>query len=48
MIFTAKPSNLKHEALHARKAPLWGIAQRLQNPLMKEYTLNHIRNPTII
>ena len=24
------------------------IAQRLQNPSIKEYTLNHIRNPIII
>ena len=23
-------------------------AQRLQNPLIKEYTLNHIRDPTVI
>ena len=32
---------------------LWNIpkpptTQRLQNPLIKEYSLNHIRDPTII
>ena len=28
--------------------PLEPLAQSFQNPLTKEYTLNHIRDPTII